>query len=511
MIRRIIFALAIAAGVYAGTAALADELPAPSDNQAAEAGEAARLLKQKADALSEEGDKRGAAELYAKALDTSRGNFTEEERTDIAIRISWGDMFSRSIEELRQIVSSGSSNLRARIHLARVLSWSGDYAGSLTETEKVLAENPANREALAVKAAVLRWKGDYGASIAIYGGILSEKEDFDARLGLTYALIAKGEKKAAKKSMELLKPASSYEKSEYEKLEQALADAVSPTLEARYSYYNDTDSNQVRRYALGYGFRADNLRVDAKYVHTDGEDDLRKADADSLLLNGSYRLNGTYGVNAGIGYHLLSNSGRSSFVTGGVRAEANALGGAFGAAVSRDVLLDTARLIESGVSMTGYGVYARIPAANRLMLYGGISYRDYSDGNSAFELNLSPVYRVLKPVSAGYRFKYLDFDRQSGSGFFDPEGYVSNQVFVSVDYARGRMYSKIEPHAGHQSFTRYGEANSGFYAGGSAVLGYKAARGLLFEIDAEGGSSAIGTAAGFKYYMAGFKAVLTLY
>lgn len=474
--------------------------------------EGALFHKKAGDALFGQGDKNKAALEYLLALDMARGSFTSSERVEMASRISWAGEYAKAEAELRLVLTEDPSNTEGRIQLTRVMSWAGELERALAEIETVLAAEPANTEALLVKASIFRWKGDNAGAIGIYRDVLGRRDDFDARVGLAYALLAAGDKSEAVKERALVKASNAYQEKEVAPLDRALDAATRPSLDSRYSYYNDTDFNQVRRFSLVYGFWAGDIKADTRYVRTDAHDRFRDNYADSLFAGGSFKSRGgrSPGLGAGVGLHRLGNRDSSGFITANIKAEEDIMGGRLGLALSNDLLTDTAALIENGVRMSSYSVYGSRPVTGRLTVYAAAGYRRYSDSNTAYDMNITPVYLLLKDgprLSLGYRLRYLDFDRQSGSGFFDPDNFISNQVFAPASFESGRFYAALEPYFGYQLYKRYSESNSGWFGGGSLAAGYKVAGPLAIELNAEGGNSAVGTAAGFKYYTAGIKAV----
>ncbi len=99
----------------------------------------------------------------------------------------------------------------------------------------------------------------------------------------------------------------------------------------------------------------------------------------------------------------------------------------------------------------------------------------------------------------------MNFNRQSGSGYFDPNDFVANQIFVSLSFEGDKFCLYIETYGGYQSFRRYGDNNAGFFSGGSGVFGLNLSKNVLLEANAEGGNYALGAAAGFNYYLVGFR------
>ena len=449
--------------------------------------EASALEHKKAgDLLAAKEDYRAAAEEYSKALSADRGAFTLSERARMALSMSWGGRLDGAIEEFKKIKAEEPSNIEARKNLARALSWSGRLKEAAVEIEYVLAERPEEAESLVVKANILRWQGRSGEAIPLYNSVLSRGEDFDARMGLAYALIESRRFKAASDSKALLKTAYPYQEREMKELHDALSRATRPTFDLSSAYYNDSDFNQVRRFALAYGFLLSDLKAELRYRHTDAEDRTRDKNAESFSFYLAGRLGDDIKARAGAGAAFKGNGG---FFTGLLGAETNLRGWTASAGVSRDLLTDTAQIVENGIRVSDYSLSAS-RASGRTSLYGSYNYRRYSDDNSASDLSVTPRY-TLKPgsprVDIGYRFRYLDFDRQSGGGYFDPENFIAHQLLLTLSYEHAGFYAYLEPYYGWQSFDRNGASTEDFFGGGAGVIGYRTGRSTI-ELSAEGGA-----------------------
>ena len=160
--------------------------------------------------------------------------------------------------------------------------------------------------------------------------------------------------------------------------------------------------------------------------------------------------------------------------------------------------------ITSALSSAGISASQRI--TQRFTLFGGYSWRDYSDDNSAHDLLIAPSYTLYTgdpTVRTGYRFRYLNFDRQSFGGYFDPNDFISHQLFVSVDWQLDRIFLYAEPYGGFQSFDRYGDHTDDIFGGFSGTLGYRFTKRLTGEVNGELGNYALGATSGFEYYSVG--------
>jgi hypothetical protein len=124
----------------------------------------------------------------------------------------------------------------------------------------------------------------------------------------------------------------------------------------------------------------------------------------------------------------------------------------------------------------------------------------------------SANYLVLRKPAAiviGYRARYLDFRRQSRGGYFDPDNFISNSLFVNLYFENGPIYLYVEPYWGYQSFTRNEEGNYSYFGGGSGMIGYRFTNHLAAEAAAEGGSGALGAAGAWTYYQVGARLIIT--
>jgi tetratricopeptide (TPR) repeat protein len=479
--------------------------------------ELGQLHKKIGDYYVSQNDYKKAADAYVHALSLARSTFSLQERTQIAIYLSWGGKLKEAIEELELIIAEDPTNTRARVHLARTLSWSGKLNEALKEADMVLEESPDNRDALLIKANVLRWKGDSKRAIDLYKKLLEKEEDFDSRLGLSYAYLSLGNVRAAKEGGKVLKPTYTYQELELKNFVEEMDSITRPNVEMRYSYYHDSDDNRLNRYMLSYDFWTYYWRFYLSYRHTDAtgkiEGDTHKNRCEDLSLRTYSKVSEPFGIGGGLGMSMLADGETSTFLTGHIMADVNVFNGMMGVRVSREVFAETAELIENRIRIINPSLFASQNLFDDLSIHFSYNYRDYSDNNHSHDMQLSPRYtvRFKNPrLEVGYRFRYFDFNRQSRSGYFDPDDYTSNQIFTYMYYEKGDFYSYIEPFIGYESFKRYGDSKDGVIGGGYGTCGYKLRKNISFEINGEGGDYSGGTAGGWKYYLIGFRIFVIL-
>lgn len=469
--------------------------------------ERAKLHKALGEVMALKGDYKGAGKEYLKALSLDRMGFSENERFRMAVHLSWGSYLKEAIKELSDIVKNNPDHLEARIHLARSLSWAGRLKESQKEVEAILRMSPENRNALFIQANILRWRGHINQAISIYRNLLETKEDFDIRLGLTYALLRKGDRKGAQESLSHLKPTYPYQEKELKKLEEEVLRATRPSLGGTYQFYHDSDDNQLHRISVSGGGWIDPVRVDLHFRHTDARDDSRHHRSEEVFFRGYLRAIESLTIGGGAGVTQLAHKETDHYLTGTLFATVDLFRGFLGGSISRNVLVDTAQLIENKIRVSEAGIYGSQNLTDFLSLHGSYFYRDYSDKNYSHDFQFTPRYVVFPGnprTSLGYRLRYLDFDKHTRGGYFDPRNFISHQALVSIDYEKDPFFIFLEPYIGYQSFKRYGERDRDFILGGAGVFRCRISRHMDAEATVEGGNYALGATSGFNYFQISF-------
>jgi hypothetical protein len=208
---------------------------------------------------------------------------------------------------------------------------------------------------------------------------------------------------------------------------------------------------------------------------------------------------------AGVGLSRTGNEVRRNFLTGQLRVDAAVSNATVGASVDTDVLTDTVQLIDNRVRSTAYTGRVSKPWTQRFSTYGAYTRQAFSDGNRANGLQFTPQYTIkfVPRIAVGYRFRFLDFDKQSGSGFFDPNDYKSHRLFTSISVEKEKISAYLDVFGGKQSFVRNAYPSNNWILGGSASIGFSPIRQLMLELNGEGGNFDAGTVAGYKYWIAG--------
>ena len=473
-----------------------------------DAAKKASLHRELGELYASRDDYKKAADEYIKAL-SLHPDFPENQRYKMALHISWAGRLQEAASILRKILEDNPKNIEARIHLARTLQWSGKAKEAYDEIEKVLMTDPDNRDALQVKASILNSMGKSGESISLSRKLLETKEDFDTRLGLSYALMSSRKIEDAKGNAEILKPVYPYQERELGKFHEELSKLLRPRFGIEYSYYWDSDRNELNRYRLNVGKLIGNYDINVNYLFTFARDNKsRNNESHTLLIEGSSGLTESSTVGLGLGVNQDYARGDETSLIGYARIDQKLSEGKIGFMVNNYALTDTAELIENGITAVRLGVYASKPLAAKFSLYAAYDYTYYSDNNNSNDFQLVPSYTILSgnpAIALSYTLRYQGFRRQSHSGYYDPSYILLNQLSCYLSYDIGKVYMTLIPYGGYQFTERYGIHDSDFVGGGSGVLGYRITSALSLELAAEGGNSAFSTTGGWNYYLAGIR------
>jgi tetratricopeptide (TPR) repeat protein len=470
----------------------------------------ARSYKELGDSYVSDDRLDAAADAYGEALSLDREAFTPDERVEMAIYISWEDRLDEAGNELRLVLSEDPAHIGARSHLAQVYSWSGRLKQSVVEAEKVLAASPGHQDALLVKANALEWQGYFRSAIPLYRELLDSDVRFDARIGLSRALLSGGNRQAALENARTLSPASPRQSNQLEELTRTIRGLSRPRVDLRHNYYQDSDENQHHTFSLLYGFGFRNHDFQLQLGRTDSRNGTRTSRSRAASFDFTSVLTEGLSIGGAIGVTQPRTGSLPSLVTGGFSVDSSISNGRIGASVSSSVLADTTELIENRIRATSYGTSIAKPVSERFSLAGGYSYRDLSDGNHSHDVQFTPEFLAISNprVSIGYQFRFQDYRGQTQSGYFDPDDYIANRVFSSLYYENAHFYSYVNAFAGRQEYTRNGSFTEDAVIGGAFSVGFMPTTAVRIEINGEGGNFAAGSVSGFTYFNLGSRVTL---
>jgi tetratricopeptide (TPR) repeat protein len=502
-----LMSLSLLLSLHDPVAALESEAAAAPQPQAApaakEAGEQALLHKRLGDQYASQRDYGKAAEEFQLALSLDSAAFSIDEKVRMATVLSWAKRFDVALAVLHSIVAEDAKNHDARVQLARVLFWSGKQGEAEAEADHVLVEFPDSSEALLVKANVLRARGDAAGAVKLYRRLLEKKEDFDARLGLANAYLATGDARSAQEAGALLKPATRDQEKDLSGLNKAFCVAKKASAGAQYSRYRDSDLNVVEHITLSSGLRVGNNDAELGYRQTNAQDPVQHKWSEELWLKDRFHAGG---FDASLGAGLYRPGDRETFATGFVLAKRGLGWGSVGVGASSEALAETAQLIEGKIRRTAGALSFSQDLAGDLTFSENYVRSIYSDDNNADDVLATAKKGLLRSVlqlDAEYRFRYLDFKRQSLGGYFDPENFTSHRFLVPLKAEWGRFQVNLEPSFGYMSYTRYGAKVRFVFTTAIASAEWKLKNCMSLEINASGGNYAAAAATGFAYNRAG--------
>jgi tetratricopeptide (TPR) repeat protein len=489
----------------AGRGAETAQQSTPSQNSSGVAGE----RKTAGDVYLKNDDLENAADAYISALDLARGSFSVAERVQMATALSWADRLARAEHELRSVLAIEPDNLEARIRLARVLSWRGEVTDAVSEADRALRQAPEDRAALQIKADALQWKGELGRALPLYEELVKRQDDFDARLGLSYSLLYAGNRMAAEESSRRLAPTTTNQQSRFSKFQDTFDGITRPRLDLQYSYFNDSDGNVLNRYGAAQSFWIDNFDFALKYRHTEAKnDDNRRNRGEDISFKAYTKPTESYGLGASVGFtQLAARGGVSNFPNGQIRFDVKVPNGSVGGSLTREVLTESAELIDNRIRTTVANLQWSQQLTDRFSVQPAYSYLSFSDVNHAHVAQFTSQYLLFfnPKLAIGHRFAYKNFDRQSHSGYFDPNDYYSNRFFVTFYKEQDRFYLFSDTFVGQQAFRRNGIASKDLVYGGSGSIGYRPFRNVVLEFSVEGGqvASAAASSSGYAYLVLG--------
>ena len=473
----------------------------------------AQLYKQRGDHLVSRDNYKEAAQAYIMALSLARDSFSLEERIELATYISWGGKLKAAAEELQFVLAQQPANLKARLHLARILSWMGRYEEALNEVNRILSLHPQNQEALLIKANLRRWRGELEKAKSLYQSLLEEEENFEARLGLIYTYLYLGQRKPAINHFKLLKPQNAYEEKEIERLAIAMAREIDHSFDAQAFYYTDEDENESYFYPLNFTFWLSNWRFDFNFQHREARDRRRQVSSEDFFLKTYFRPRHFLGLGAGAGFLQFSNGRAKDFLTWNLKADIVTSSTKAGFNLSRQGFTETAQLIRNEIRFVNFNLYLSQKITDRFSFWTDFTQRNYSDNNYSHGFQLALIYRLhlYQPsFNLGYRNRYLNFKCQTYSGYFDPDVYLSHQIFTTFYTESSRFFLYFEPYAGYQSYRRYEQKITNWIGGGTFSFGWIISRNFLLEIRAEGGNFSLATATGWRYCLLGLRLFISL-
>ena len=475
----------------------------------------------------------GALELsaghYRRAVELEPDDF--DARLGLARVLSWKKEFSGSIDAYRALRLENPDDPRVLLGLGRTLSWAGRFA----EADAVFLEMEEKKiepiEAHAGRARLRGWQGQLDEAAQFWRHVLrAEPGNLDARVGIAWVNHWKGLDRTAREQADNLvldHPGSK----DARELQAAIRLGLRPYADAEAFRSSDTDSNQVEGATIAWAFKAE-PQTTVRLAWSTWNAEFRCQDpgfcsAPGLVL-GSEIDTRAQALSAGvtsrvvspITFHARLGAVREDNFDGGSRT-VGTLGGFMrfqvgprflvGTDGGREVLLDTAPLIDRGIRTDEANGRVEFRFRPAWLLSGSAGMASYSDGNARRTAGAAIEWRAPRThpwVSAVLDARYRTFNADRDNGYFDPLRYDSELLTVAIwdDYRDGRFYWRVEGTYGRQAFTLGAAApRDDTVQGGSALAGVNFAAGrAAFEASYTRSDYALNVATGFTYSRSGF-------
>lgn len=423
------------------------------------------VLKRAALLSSWEGDFEESINYYKKAIQLDPQD--HQLRLKLAEVYSWNKDFDSSIDLYSSLINEEPGNMDLQVRLARVLSWAKRYQESISQYEKILERDPANKGAKLGLAQVLSWKGDFKRSIEKYrelekrdpqdiqvlvglaqvlswDGHLEESRKFynkaldiqpdslDAQIGLGWVLLWMGEKRKARKLASKIIERNP-DNREAIKLYQDVKKSGRPTFTAGYDRIDDTDNNQISIYRGTLLFHPEpQTDLMIHYARYDLELRGASASADSYFLSLASRINDHHSIQAKVGEDRIKDDFRKgrSFIVGYFSYK-NSVNERFywEAGVERETFKASVDILKNDIRVDTAHIDFFLKWKEHWQADARYEWGRLSDENGRNDgsFSLKYTFPLKRPrLSLSYKFRFLSYDENLESGYFDPQRFISN-------------------------------------------------------------------------------------
>ena len=203
----------------------------------------------------------------------------------------------------------------------------------------------------------------------------------------------------------------------------------------------------------------------------------------------------------------LQSPDTAQFPTGYLRLHGRLRRTSISGAVSSETLNETSELITNHVRRLSASAEISQRITSLWSVSGGYNRMRFSDANEAndAQVRTEVAVRLAPRVAFGYQLRFLDYDTQSGSGYFDPDNFVSHRVSASIEFDRRKFFAFVQIYGGHQEFERHDFRTSEWVKGGRASFGVNLSTKLTVAVNTAAGDFSTGSVSGYRYFTAGTK------
>ena len=464
----------------------------------------ARNEKVVADNFFEAGNLEQAAKLYLHALAVAPDAFYYDEKKQIATRLASANHKPEAIGILEELLAERRNDEPAKLEITKLLATLQPRSVSLAEVDAVLKQDSRNKYALLTKANSLRQQKQFRDSLSLYRRILQQGNDFDARLGLIYSLLAVGAKSEARQEFKLMHTEDDAQEEQYYELANVLDTSTRPTVDLVLNHYKDTDKNRsvehgvlIRAVLGNLDWVADYREKAATSVNTDGATPVDiKASAKIYSLGATANATDRIKVTGRYGRTDLTADQRVPVATGQLQADVNTGSGTLSGNLTWDALNATTASIENPIQVSKKAVELTQPFTERLKTNLTYAYKKYSDGNAANDFRASAsyvIYSGLPQISLGYGYHHTNYKNPLSARSYSysvPQKLFAHQAMVTAYYESERFYVNVDIEYGKEKYEKNKFKIKDKFYYNVATLGFKATRKLSFELNRESSKSA---------------------
>ncbi len=417
------------------------------------------------------------------------------------------DAADSALDALELFTIAYPNIIEAKVLLAKLLSWYGRLLQAITVVDQILALEPTHRQARLTKANAASWSGDFHTALPIYARLLDEEEDFDTRLGYTYALLATGSYREAKFSRWWLYAAKVSKRHTTLELNQALIDQARRSVSWKTEYLNDISESKRLEHILSFNLPFERAGMTLGLRQQKAEDPWTTAaqELSGLELGGRWRLNSIWRLSSELAWVEAGAEQKYDELNLQLASYVQIGRWLWEAELSRELYADSASILTNQIIRHDVYSHAQYKANDWVRLNAELRGTDYSDDNESYELVFRSRYSLalMEPrVEIGYKHHQQGFQRQSGGGYFAPDNTMSHQLTLGFSHYSKAFEGSGEIFYGRQSTSIYGAEQTESIAGLTLDLSYNVLNSFSVSGSLEGGNFALGKENGYYYYLA---------
>ena len=416
---------------------------------------------------------------YAAAIDAYRAHLDatpDDRRTrlELAKVLSWAERYDESVTEFETLLADTPGDREALLGLARVQSWAGRFPASIAAYEKLIAADPADVEAHVGLGRVLSWSGDLPGADRQYDlALAQDPKNPDALLGKAQVAHWTGEEREAERFLARAEAAAP-ENRDVSAFRRELERSARPVVESSWDRVQDTDGNDYEIFRASAAFRiAPGMTLAGVYSRAeaylgrrqensciawvDQEGNVATVQIAGARLDAA--LGGGITLRGMLGAEFVDRSvGDSRTRVAGTVSASGPIAGRWRwyAGVDHRTFDATRVIVDCDVVTTAVSGSAD-GSIGLFRLGGGAGVTDFSDGNQRLQVDawaLRPFPIAKQTLEVSYRFRWMQYDENLGSGYFDPQGFVSNLLGATLRGKLGtpRVDYALRVEGGLQSF-----------------------------------------------------------